>query len=71
MFKAQALDVKDDEILVSFLKKSFDKYFFPEKPDFSWVNSVEIVNILKIPVINKREQLMFPELKDCEIQICS
>lgn len=70
-YVAQALDVKDDEILVSFLKKSFDKYFFPEKPDFSWVNSVEIVNILKIPVINKREQLMFPELKDCEIKICS
>lgn len=42
---AQVVDVKDNEILVSFLKKSFDKYFFPKEPDFSWVNPNEIVNV--------------------------
>lgn len=50
--------------LVSFLKKSYDKFFFPETADLSWVNSNEIVEVLKFPVKNKKDQFMLTELKD-------
>lgn len=50
--------------LISFLKRTYDKFFFPETADLSWVNVNEIVEVLKTPVKNKKDQFVFPELKE-------
>lgn len=68
-FIGQVCKVDEDGIMISFLRKIFDKFIFPTQGDYSHVQKKEIVLILNAPLINKKEQLLFPELKTLAIRI--
>lgn len=68
-FVAQVVDVLDDDFEISFLKKSYGKFFFPTTLDVSWVRLDEVIKVLKEPIINKRGQFIFSELKNSETKI--
>lgn len=70
-FVGQVCDInqgEDQGIKIKFLKKCFDKFMFTDE-DYSFVNKEEIVRILNPPLINKKDQLLFPELKLLSLKI--
>lgn len=68
-FIGQVCSSEKGGFMISFLKKSFDKFFFPNEDDFSYVRQHEIVYILNHPIVNKRDQFLFLELKQLEIKV--
>lgn len=63
----------DEEIEINFLKKTKskfgDKYSFPENCDKFCVRKNKIMQILKMPSINRRKQLIFEDLKTSNFTI--
>lgn len=68
-FIGQVCGRNRDGITIKFKKKSYDKYFFPPKNDFSVVREDEILHCLETPIINKRDQFLFPEVKQLNFKI--